>query len=74
VLQIGFDELEQYGYAVNAIGNSLDESEPTICISSIPAIYDGAIPVHQFIQAANELAFQQQFFDRQLKNLATSLG
>jgi single-stranded-DNA-specific exonuclease len=78
VLQIGFDELEQYGYAVNAIGNAignpLDESEPTICISSIPAIYDGVTPAHQFIQAANELAFQQQFFDRQLKNLAKSLG
>ncbi|PZV13296.1 MAG: single-stranded-DNA-specific exonuclease RecJ [Pseudanabaena sp.] len=73
VLQIGFDELQQYGYAVQVISSTSDgfgEVDEIIRISSIPSIYDGSIPAKQFIQAANELAFQQQFFDRQLKNLS----
>ncbi len=70
VLQIGFDELRQCGYVVEAIADPLDEIEPTMRISSIPS--EGFTPATQFIQAANELAFQQQFFDHQLQNLAIS--
>ncbi len=71
VLQIGFEELQQYGYAVNAIANPLGEVDAIISISSISSTEDQeSIPARQFIQAVNELAFQQQFFDRQLKNLA----
>ena len=71
VLQIGFDELQQYGYAVQAIADSSDAFDVTICISSIPSTDDGSTPAKQFMQAANELAFQQQFFDHQLKKIAT---
>jgi len=70
VLQIGFDELRQYGYVVEAIADQLGEIEQTIRISSI--LSDVSTPATQFIQAANELAFQQQFFDHQLQNLAIS--
>jgi single-stranded-DNA-specific exonuclease len=70
VLQIGFDELQQYGYVVNAIADSSDALDVTIRISSIPSTDDGSAPAKQFIQAANELAFQQQFFDHQLKKIA----
>jgi len=70
VLQIGFDELQQYGYVVNAIDDPLNEVDSTIRISSIPSTYDGSAPATQFIQAVNELAFQQQFFDYQLKKLS----
>jgi len=71
VLQIGFDELQQYGYAVQVIADSSDALDATIRIISIPSTDDGSTPAKQFIQAANELAFQQQFFDLQLKKLAT---
>jgi single-stranded-DNA-specific exonuclease len=70
VLQIGFEELQQYGYAVDAIAVSSNDRDSIIRISYIPSTYDGFTSANQFIQAANELAFQQQFFDRQLKNLA----
>ena len=66
VLQIGFEELEKYGYAVNAIAVSSDDRDSIIRISSIPSTYDGFTTANPFIQAANELAFQQQFFDGQL--------
>lgn len=66
VLQIGFEELQQYGYAVNAIAVSSDDRDSIIRISSIPSTYDGFTTANPFIQAANELAFQQQFFDGQL--------
>jgi single-stranded-DNA-specific exonuclease len=66
VLQIGFEELQQYGYAVNAIANPLGEVDAMISISSISSPDVESIPARQFIQAVNELAFQQQFFDRQL--------
>ena len=69
VLRIGFEELEQYGYAVTAIAVTSNAGDSIIRISSIPSTYDGFTSANQFIQAANELAFQQQFFDRQLKNL-----
>ena len=71
VLQIGFNELQQYGYAVQAIADRSDALDLTIRISAIPSTDDGATPAKQFIQAANELAFQQQFFDHQLKKIAT---
>jgi single-stranded-DNA-specific exonuclease len=70
VLQIGFEELEKYGYAVNAIAVPSDDRDSIIHISSIPSTYDGFTPANQFIQAANELAFQQQFFDGQLLRIA----
>ncbi|MFM7599775.1 MAG: single-stranded-DNA-specific exonuclease RecJ [Pseudanabaena sp.] len=73
VLQIGFDELQQYGYAVQAIANSSDALDVNIRIISIPSTDDGTTPAKQFIQAANELAFQQQFFDHQLKKLAADI-
>jgi single-stranded-DNA-specific exonuclease len=66
VLQIGFEELQQYGYAVDAIADPSGDRDSIIRISSIPSTYDRFTSASQFIQAANELAFQQQFFDRQL--------
>jgi len=73
VLQIGFDELQQYGYAVQAIAEPStkpsEDFDATIRIISIPSTDNVATPAKQFIQAANELAFQQQFFDHQLKKL-----
>jgi single-stranded-DNA-specific exonuclease len=71
VLQIGFDELQKYGYAVQVLVDSSDDLDTTILISSIPSSVDRSAPAKQFIQAANELAFQQQFFDHQLKKIAT---
>ncbi len=59
VLQIGFDELQQYGYAVQ-----VNEQDSTIHISPAPS--HSSTNAKHFIQATNELAFQQQFFDRQL--------
>ena len=65
VLQIGFDQLQQYGYAVEAINDELDHTTSNIRISSITPKYEIAT-AQDFIQAVNELMFQQQFFDRQL--------
>ena len=70
VLQIGFDELRKYGYVVQVIDN---EQDSTIRISSVPLIDQLSIQPKQFIQAANELAFQQQFFDRQLTTLSKAV-
>jgi single-stranded-DNA-specific exonuclease len=69
VLRIGFEELEKYGYAVNAIAVPSDDGDLIIRINSIPYTYDGFTTANPFIQATNELAFQQQFFDSQLKRI-----
>ncbi|ELS34255.1 MULTISPECIES: single-stranded-DNA-specific exonuclease RecJ [Pseudanabaena] len=70
ILQMGFEELQQYGYVVRAIDNPLDPDNPTIRIEAI-ALNTTPPPLSQkFIQAANELTFQQQFFDHQLQQLA----
>jgi single-stranded-DNA-specific exonuclease len=69
VLQIGFEELQQYGYAVDAIAVPSDDGDLIIRINSIPYTYDGFTTANPFIQATNELAFQQQFFDSQLKRI-----
>ncbi|PZO44237.1 MAG: single-stranded-DNA-specific exonuclease RecJ [Pseudanabaena frigida] len=65
VLQLGFDELRQYGYVVD-IDDDHEDLDQKICISSIPKTEHLSVPSQLFIQAANELLFQQQFFDRQL--------
>jgi single-stranded-DNA-specific exonuclease len=73
VLQIGFEQLQQYGYTVHFVNeqnDQLDNLEQKICInlissSSLTNKGDATI-APQFIQAANEVIFQQQFFDRQL--------
>ncbi len=72
VLQIGFDELQQYGYEVVAIADDLDQEEQIIRINSKSSTKHSAInsSMNHFIRAANELAFQQQFFDRQLQRFA----
>jgi single-stranded-DNA-specific exonuclease len=66
VLRIGFDELQQYGYIVQVINNDIDQEEQIIRISS--NLSNASIKTMRFIQVANELAFQQQFFNRQLGN------
>lgn len=70
ILQMGFDELQQYGYAVQAIDNPLDPDNPTILIKAIALNPTPPTLPKKFIQAANELTFQQQFFDYQLQQLA----
>ncbi|TYQ31221.1 single-stranded-DNA-specific exonuclease RecJ [Pseudanabaena sp. UWO310] len=70
ILQMGFDELQQYGYAVQAIDNPLDPDNPTIRIKAITLNTTPPTLCQKFIQAANELTFQQQFFDYQLQQLA----
>lgn len=74
VLQIGFEELRQYGYVVEIVHNeSNDELDaPQIRINSVSAdrlSSPSSTITKQFIQAANEILFQQQFFDRQLISL-----
>ncbi len=70
VLQIGFEELQQYGYVVHFVDDELNNTETKIRISSIlPTDHVSTIP-KQFIQAVNELLFQQQFFDCQLISLS----
>ncbi len=72
VLQIGFDELQQYGYDVQFINHELNhEQEQIIRIDS--TLSHLSTRAKYFIQAANELAFQQQFFDRQLTALSSSI-
>ena len=67
VLQIGFNELQKYGYDVSIFN---DEQEQIIRINLTSSIDNSLSLPKQFIQAANELAFQQQFFDRQLTSLS----
>ena len=68
ILQIGFDELQKYGYVVSIFN---DEQEQIIRINSTSSIDNSLSLPKQFIQAANELIFQQQFFDRQLTSLSS---
>jgi single-stranded-DNA-specific exonuclease len=69
ILQLGFEALQQYGYVVHFVNDKLNDElndpEPKIRISSISPTNHATIP-KQFIQAVNELLFQQQFFDHQL--------
>ena len=68
ILQIGFDELQKYGYVVSIFN---DEQEQIIRINLTSSIDNSLSLPKQFIQAANELIFQQQFFDRQLTSLSS---
>jgi single-stranded-DNA-specific exonuclease len=79
VLQIGFEELQQYGYIVQVIKAKVDDhhfqpSDVKIRITSVSLTVDSSKQTStitkQFIQAANEVIFQQQFFDRQLTAIA----
>ena len=76
ILQIGFEELQQYGYAVKVMYHELNHelNDSQISISSISTIDDSSSSsltiTQQFIQAANEFLFQQQFFDHQLRAIA----
>ena len=76
ILQIGFEELQQYGYAVKVMCHEFNHelNGSQISISSISTIDDSSSSsltiTQQFIQAANEFLFQQQFFDHQLRAIA----
>jgi single-stranded-DNA-specific exonuclease len=61
VLQIGFDDLKEYGYIVEIIAEPSNEDE--IRINGTNANNSGSPQLHtqRFIQAVNELAFQQSF-------------
>lgn len=67
VLQMGFTELSKYGYAVKLSEDG--ELRITSLESSHPLPTQINHQRNEFIQAVNELTFQQQFFDRQLQNL-----
>ncbi|MFM7888508.1 MAG: single-stranded-DNA-specific exonuclease RecJ, partial [Pseudanabaena sp.] len=78
VLQLGFEELRQYGYVVEIVHNESNDQldDPQIRISSVVADHlstqsstQSSTITKQFIQAVNEILFQQQFFDRQLISL-----
>jgi single-stranded-DNA-specific exonuclease len=78
VLQMGFMELRKYGYAIK-LGRQVQQSEDSeLRIASLESSHPSPPQIHhqsnEFIQAVNELAFQQQFFDRQLQNLASVTG
>ncbi|MBD2188834.1 single-stranded-DNA-specific exonuclease RecJ [Pseudanabaena mucicola] len=78
VLQMGFMELRKYGYAIK-LGEQVQHSEDSeLRIASLEASHPSPTQIphqsNEFIQAVNELAFQQQFFDRQLQNLASVTG
>ena len=65
VLQIGFEALQEYGYLVSLVNDEFDDSDQKICVSSISSTDNPSPTAQQFIKAANEIIFQQQFFDRQ---------
>jgi single-stranded-DNA-specific exonuclease len=65
VLQIGFEVLQQYGYLVSLVNDESDDSDQKVRISSISSTDNPSSTAQQFIKAANEIIFQQQFFDRQ---------
>jgi len=78
VLQLGFEELRQYGYVVEIVHNESNDQldDPQIRIRSVAADHlstqsstQSSTITKQFIQAANEILFQQQFFDHQLISL-----
>lgn len=71
VLQIGFEALQKHGYILNFVNDELDNLEQTIQISLI-SLTDDCLPnssllTQQFIQAANEIIFQQCFFNYQFR-------
>ena len=65
VLQIGFEALQEYGYLVSLVNDEFDDSDQKIRVSSISSTDNPSSTAQQFIKAANEIIFQQQFFDRQ---------
>ncbi len=65
VLQIGFEALQQYGYLVSLVNDESDDSDQKVRISSISLTNNPSPTAQQFIKAANEIIFQQQFFNRQ---------
>jgi single-stranded-DNA-specific exonuclease len=64
-LEIGFEALQQYGYLVSLVNDESDDSDQKVRISSISSTDNPSPTAQQFIKAANEIIFQQQFFDRQ---------
>jgi len=69
VLQMGFDALQKYGYILNFANDEFDNLEQIIRISLI-SLTDDCLPnssllTQQFIQSANEIIFQQRFFNCQ---------
>ncbi len=76
VLEIGFAELQHYGYVVEfveAIEDFTMDADPMIAVTSIDVLQvstNSLTNSSRFIQVANELIFQQQFFDRKLISLA----
>ena len=82
VLQIGFEALQQYGYILNFVKDEFNNLNQTIRISlnSLADNHRSSNPFRdllqteqKFIQAANEVIFQQQFFDHQFSNVAILL-
>ena len=69
VLQIGFDELQDYGYVLQSSNNQSDQDEIYIFDSKHDLECEPKLDIpytQRFIKAVNEFAFRQQFFDRQL--------
>ena len=70
VLQIGFEALQEYGYTLNFVNDEFDnlnQINQTIRIS-LNSLADDSLSnqsslTQQFIQAANEIIFQQRFFN-----------
>ena len=82
VLQMGFEALQQYGYILNFVKDEFENLNQTIRISlnSLADNHRSSNPFRdllqteqKFIQAANEVIFQQQFFDHQFSNVAILL-
>ncbi|NUN63620.1 single-stranded-DNA-specific exonuclease RecJ [Pseudanabaena biceps] len=72
-LQIGFEELQKHGFQVEEIAiYEVNEDDLIVKIITIPIenreITKNFIESNRFIQAANELSFHKQFFDRFLQN------
>jgi single-stranded-DNA-specific exonuclease len=70
VLQIGFEALQEYGYTLNFVNDEFDnlnQINQTIRISlnslANDSLSNQSSLTQQFIQAANEIIFQQRFFN-----------
>jgi single-stranded-DNA-specific exonuclease len=81
ILRIGFETLQLHGYYLHFVNDEFENLNQTIRISlnsltdnngSSNALFDPLQMAQKFIQATNEVIFQQQFFDRQFSNLLPS--